>query len=150
MTTLPSLLCIQVGPHDYEWPMGHKMEEPMECEQLRARQLRNGYMPFSPSLSPLPARNKDSEAPRNGRATDEKSRVPESPCASAKQKQPHWTSWENKSLPCRTFVTATSITNYSSREGEMGVSGPKAQWCAKALCVSGNGEGLMMAGASAM
>lgn len=103
--------------------MGHKMEEPVEREQLRARQLRNGYMPSSPSLSPLPARNKDSEAPRNGRATDEKSRVPESPCASAKQKQPHWTSWENKSLPCRTFVTATSITNYSSREGEMGVSG---------------------------
>lgn len=123
MTTLPSLLCIQVGPRDYEWPMGHKMEEPMECEQLRARQLRIGYMPSSPSPSPLPARNKDSEAPRNGRATDEKSRVPESPCASAKQKQPDWTSWEKKSLPCRTFVTATSITNYYSREGEMGVSG---------------------------
>ena len=47
MTTLPSLLCIQVGPRDYEWPMGRKMEEPMGCEQLTARQLRNGYAFFT-------------------------------------------------------------------------------------------------------
>lgn len=112
----------------------------MEREQLRARQLRIGYMPSSPSPSPLPARNKDSEAPRNGRATDEKSRVPESPCASAKQKQPDWTSWEKKSLPCRTFVTATSIINYYSREGEMGVSGLRRSGVSRHSVFQGTGK----------
>lgn len=53
------------------------------------------------------------------------------------------------------LVTATSITNYYSREGKMDAPGrgnnvTKARQCDKAWCISGSGEELMVAAALAL
>lgn len=125
--------CIQVWPREEWWLV--------ECEQFRAKLLRT-VMPSPTSVPLLAARSKDSEALRmDGRATDERSWVPQSLGETTGQAEAAIVDFTRKCIS----VVWRLLQQQSQPTTAAGNSKTEAQRSGNANGCPGPGEGLMVA-----